>query len=56
MLFHPFGDPVIGEGLDHLKTHAFCRHDTEAEITHPLDRNVEKIVAAWTDRLPKQAV
>jgi len=41
----------IGEGLYHLKTHAFCRYDIEVDTTQPLDENVQKIVAGWTTRL-----
>ena len=44
------GNRQIGEGVYHLKTHAFCRYDVEIDTMRPLEQNVETILAAWRSR------
>ena len=44
------GNRQTGEGLYHLKTHAFCRYNVEIDSTRPLDQNVSTLVTAWKNR------
>lgn len=44
------GDRDIGEALEHLKTHSFCRYDMEVDTTSPMESNVEAIVRQWSRR------
>ena len=48
------GDRHIGEALDHLKTHSFCKYDVEVDTTQPISENVDTIVDAWRNRAPRQ--
>jgi chloramphenicol 3-O phosphotransferase len=44
------GDRQIGEALQHLATHTYCRYDIEVDTIEPVERNVEAIVHAWNGR------
>ncbi len=44
------GDRRIGEGLFHLKTHAFWRYDLEVDSTWPMQEIVERVVGRWEAR------
>ena len=44
------GDRRIGEALEHLKTHSFCKYDIEVDTTAPIESNVGAIVRQWNVR------
>ena|ERR1700761_7434373 len=44
------GDRHVGEALEHLKTHSFCKYDLEVDTTAPTQQNVEAIVSGWNAR------
>ncbi len=44
------GNRPIGEAVEHLKTHSFCRYDIEVDTTAPVEINVEAIVRQWNVR------
>ena len=44
------GNRHIGEALEHLNTHSFCKYDIEVDTTFPVEINVEAIVDQWKVR------
>jgi chloramphenicol 3-O phosphotransferase len=41
------GDRYIGEARYHLKTHDYCKYDTEVRSTDALSVKLDRIVSAW---------